>query len=165
MLSVPHRKKCFSLDRHVADVDNKSAGLILAPRVLPGFRYKLVFTGISMVDWILEQDFAFDRESAEELGRRLLLHGCFTHVTNEHHFYDEGYFYRFNNLNFLEERFRAIESDIARGQEYALTSSSAAADNLRSASTSIRHRTTTLNMDGRGGLRASPGRPFSNAVV
>lgn len=67
-------------------------------------KYKKVFTGKSLVDWIVEQGIKGDRNSAEMLGRTLLLRGAFGHVKGEHHFYDEGYFYRFGNLDGLQAR-------------------------------------------------------------
>jgi len=61
--------------------------------------YKKTFMGKQLVDWMLENGIAANRTMCVKLGRSLLLQGCFNHVKNEHHFYDNGYFYRFEDLD------------------------------------------------------------------
>eukprot|EP00040_Diaphanoeca_grandis_P016130 m.83098 g.83098 ORF g.83098 m.83098 type:complete len:821 (-) comp25594_c0_seq2:180-2642(-) len=68
-------------------------------------KYNKVFTGTQLVDWMLAQSLAGDRATSTRLCRILLLQGCFSHVTNEHHFYDSNYFYRFENLDSIMHKY------------------------------------------------------------
>lgn len=57
--------------------------------------YQDVFAGSDLVDWLLREGIAATREEGTEYGHSLLLGRVLTHVTNEHYFYDDRYFYRF----------------------------------------------------------------------
>ena len=57
--------------------------------------YQEVFIGSDFVDWLLEKGLVRTREDAVQYGHSLLLGRILTHVTNEHYFYDDNYFYRF----------------------------------------------------------------------
>ena len=54
-----------------------------------------MFTGSDMVDWLLEKQLVSTREEAIEYGHSLMLGRVIAHVSNEHYFHDEGYFYKF----------------------------------------------------------------------
>jgi len=57
--------------------------------------YANVFVGSEAIDFLLEQNFAANRQQALELGRRLQdQYKLFVHVTGEHQFKDEYIFYR-----------------------------------------------------------------------
>ena len=57
--------------------------------------YQGVFIGSDLVDWMLERGVVRTRECATHYRHTLLLGRVLTHVTNEHYFYDDKYFYRF----------------------------------------------------------------------
>jgi hypothetical protein len=57
--------------------------------------YQGVVVGSDLVDWLLEKGLVRTREDATQYGQSLLLGRVLTHVTHEHYFYDDNYFYRF----------------------------------------------------------------------
>ena len=68
--------------------------------IAPHFRfymkmYEGVFTGSDFVDWLVEKGLVRTREDGAQYGHSLLLGRVITHVTEEHYFYDDNYFYRF----------------------------------------------------------------------
>ncbi len=54
-----------------------------------------MFTGSDLVDWLLERNIVETREEAVQYGHSLMLGRVLAHVTQEHYFHDEPYFYRF----------------------------------------------------------------------
>lgn len=57
--------------------------------------YKKVFRGSDLVDWLLEVGLAEGRTEATNYATRLLIGRTLEHTHQEHHFHDNGYFYRF----------------------------------------------------------------------
>ena len=57
--------------------------------------YESVFTGSDLVDWLLEKNVVKTREDAVQYGYSLLQGRVLAHVSEEHYFHDEPYFYRF----------------------------------------------------------------------
>ena len=57
--------------------------------------FESVFTGSEFVDWMLEKHVVQTREEAVEYGHSLMIGKVIAHVTEEHYFHDEPYFYRF----------------------------------------------------------------------
>ena len=57
--------------------------------------YQGVFVGSDLVNWLLDKGLVRTREDATQYGHSLLAGRVLTHVTNEHYFYDDNYFYRF----------------------------------------------------------------------
>lgn len=58
-------------------------------------RFRSVFCGNELVDWLILVGLAHDRGEAIKYGRHLLLGRIIRHVDNEHHFFDLAYFYSF----------------------------------------------------------------------
>ncbi|XP_076756400.1 integral membrane protein GPR155 homolog anchor [Xylocopa sonorina] len=58
--------------------------------------YKGVFTGIDLVNWLLEAGIAQNREEAVEYGRSLLESRVLQHIDGTHHFCDQNLLYTFN---------------------------------------------------------------------
>ena len=58
-------------------------------------RYASVFTGSEFVDWLIERELVRSREEAVEYGHSLMLGRVIAHVSNEHYFHDDQYFYNF----------------------------------------------------------------------
>ena len=58
-------------------------------------KYESVFSGSELVDWLIERELVNSREEAVEYGHSLMLGRVIAHVTNEHYFHDENYFYKF----------------------------------------------------------------------
>ena len=57
--------------------------------------YKDVFTGIELIDFLLEKNLVEDRYGGLDFGRDLLIGDVIVHVSHEHHFHDCDFFYRF----------------------------------------------------------------------
>jgi len=57
------------------------------------------FTGTELVEWMLQQPVVSSREDAVSLGKILLAAGVIMHISQEHHFYDLDYRYRFQNFD------------------------------------------------------------------
>ena len=57
--------------------------------------YQSVFKGSDFVDWLMRHELAESREDAVHYGETLLEGHLIVHVSNEHHFHDEDYFYKF----------------------------------------------------------------------
>ena len=58
-------------------------------------KYESVFTGSELVDWLIERELVNSREEGIEYGHSLMLGRVIAHVSNEHYFHDEAYFYKF----------------------------------------------------------------------
>ena len=58
-------------------------------------RYRCVFRGCDLVDWLVEAGLCIDRTSAEEYASVLLEGRVLEHVQKRHYFYDLPYLYRF----------------------------------------------------------------------
>ena len=58
-------------------------------------RYKSVFRGDRLVNWLLEVGLATDRQAAVRYGNSLILGRVIYHVTQAHFFYDSPYLYQF----------------------------------------------------------------------
>ncbi|CAK9799087.1 Integral membrane protein GPR155 [Anthophora quadrimaculata] len=58
--------------------------------------YKGVFTGIDLVNWLLEVGIAQNREEAVQYGRNLLESRVLQHIDGTQHFYDQSLLYTFN---------------------------------------------------------------------
>ena len=56
--------------------------------------YENVFTGTELVNWLLSKQLANSREDAVSYGEILLQGQIIEHVTQEHYFHDENYFYQ-----------------------------------------------------------------------
>ncbi|ESO88023.1 hypothetical protein LOTGIDRAFT_126759 [Lottia gigantea] len=68
--------------------------------ILKNLRYRLrtyrdVFTGTDLCDWLIQVGLAHTRHEALEYGRHLIMGRILAHVTGEHFFHDQPYFYRF----------------------------------------------------------------------
>ena len=48
-----------------------------------------------MVDWLLDRGLSETREDAVQYGHSLMLGRVLAHVTEEHYFHDESYYYQF----------------------------------------------------------------------
>ncbi|XP_068750320.1 DEP domain-containing mTOR-interacting protein-like isoform X1 [Montipora capricornis] len=59
------------------------------------FVYRSCFTGLELVDWLIQNGEVPDRGQAVLLGRELLDQAIIKHVTDEFHFRDENIFYQF----------------------------------------------------------------------
>ena len=57
--------------------------------------YRDVFTGSTLIDYLMERGLAADRYRGLDFGRDLLMGDLIVHVSHEHHFHDCGYYYRF----------------------------------------------------------------------
>ncbi|XP_030849378.1 integral membrane protein GPR155 isoform X2 [Strongylocentrotus purpuratus] len=57
--------------------------------------YKKVFRGLDLVDWLLEVGLAVGRSEATNYATRLLIGRILEHTHQEHHFHDNGLFFRF----------------------------------------------------------------------
>ena len=57
--------------------------------------YESVFTGSDFVDWLVDNGLVRTRADGVQYGHHLLQGRVLTHVTEEHYFYDDSYFYRF----------------------------------------------------------------------
>ncbi|XP_064401866.1 lysosomal cholesterol signaling protein-like [Halichondria panicea] len=57
--------------------------------------YDTVFSGVDLVDWLVRKGVVKDREAGVQYGESLLVGRVVAHVSNEHYFHDEPYFYRF----------------------------------------------------------------------
>ena len=53
------------------------------------------FLGSELVEWLLQVGLASDRGEAVLYGARLQQGGVLQHITQEHHFQDDGLYYRF----------------------------------------------------------------------
>lgn len=58
-------------------------------------KYKSVFRGDRLVNWLLEVGLATDRQAAVHYGNCLILGRVICHVTQAHFFYDSPYLYQF----------------------------------------------------------------------
>lgn len=58
-------------------------------------KYKSVFRGDRLVNWLLEVGLATDRQAAVHYGNCLILGRVICHVTQAHFFYDSPYLYKF----------------------------------------------------------------------
>ena len=56
-----------------------------------------MFVGSELVDWLVDKGIVSTREDATEYGQSLLVGRVISHVSEEHYFHDEKYFYRFND--------------------------------------------------------------------
>src|SRR5699024_6213775 len=54
-----------------------------------------VFSGRRLIDWLLQKRLVTSREEGLEFGRRLLYGRVLEHITREHFFCDNTYYYRF----------------------------------------------------------------------
>lgn len=59
------------------------------------FMHRSCFTGLELVDWLIQNGDVSHRDQAVLLGRELLDQGIIKHVTDEFHFRDENIFYLF----------------------------------------------------------------------
>ena len=57
--------------------------------------YNSVFSGAEFVDWLVTKGITKNREDAVQYGHALMVGRVIAHVTDEHYFHDESYFYRF----------------------------------------------------------------------
>lgn len=57
--------------------------------------YSQCFIGRELVDWLIREKIAVNREMAVNIGQELKKDNFIQHVTGEHNFRDEGLFYRF----------------------------------------------------------------------
>ncbi|XP_071102549.1 lysosomal cholesterol signaling protein-like isoform X1 [Haliotis cracherodii] len=60
-------------------------------------KYRNVFIGHDLCDWLMKAGVCRDRGECVTYGRQLVLGRCIAHVTGEHHFHDLPYFYKFLN--------------------------------------------------------------------
>lgn len=58
-------------------------------------KYESVFTGVDLIDWLIEKKIVNSREEAVQYGHSLMLGRVIAHVTYEHYFHDDQYFYKF----------------------------------------------------------------------
>ena len=61
-------------------------------------KYESVFSGSELVDWLIARELVKSRDEAVDYGQSLLLGRVITHVTSEHNFHDDNYFYKFLSL-------------------------------------------------------------------
>jgi hypothetical protein len=66
--------------------------------------YKRCFVGKELIDWLVANNEATDRQEGLKIGRELLEAGVIHHVCDDHHFKDEHLFYRFRNDEETEEK-------------------------------------------------------------
>ena len=57
--------------------------------------YESVFIGGDFVEWLIGRGVVTTREAAVQYGLHLLQGRVITHVTEEHYFHDDTYFYKF----------------------------------------------------------------------
>ena len=57
--------------------------------------YDSVFTGIDLVDWLIDEGIVNSVDEAVDYGQTLLEGRVLVHVTREHNFHYESYFYKF----------------------------------------------------------------------
>eukprot|EP00937_MAST-01D_sp_MAST-1D-sp2_P002656 g2656.t1 len=62
-------------------------------------RYPDCMTGQDAVTWLVREHKAVSREEATQIGANMLFHNLLHHVTHEHSFQDDTYFYAFNREN------------------------------------------------------------------
>eukprot|EP00299_Pterocystis_sp_00344_P017627 c8831_g1_i1.p1 GENE.c8831_g1_i1~~c8831_g1_i1.p1 ORF type:complete len:520 (+),score=125.48 c8831_g1_i1:14-1573(+) len=67
---------------------------LIADRTYHLISFKKCFVGSEFVDWVIKERTVNDRPSAIVLGQQMLKEGHFHHVTSEHGFEDEYFFYR-----------------------------------------------------------------------
>ena len=60
-------------------------------------KYRDVFLGTELVDWLILVGLAHDRSQALRYGRYLLSGRLIRHVANEYHFHDQPFFYTFQS--------------------------------------------------------------------
>ncbi|EDQ88094.1 uncharacterized protein MONBRDRAFT_32997 [Monosiga brevicollis MX1] len=90
----------------LVDCDEIRHIIARASRDLPTLRryrlkaYRDVMRGSDFVTYLVRHGAARDREHATSIGRALLSSKVLAHVTNEHHFHDAPYFYRFSETTF-----------------------------------------------------------------
>lgn len=65
----------------------------LQAHLLRIFSYKDVLDGLEMVSYMVTNQVCATRMDAVCIGRALVACGVLNHVTREHHFHDEEYFY------------------------------------------------------------------------
>ncbi|EGD82905.1 hypothetical protein PTSG_03537 [Salpingoeca rosetta] len=59
-------------------------------------KYNGVLVGSELVTHLCDTKIASSKQHASRIGRALVAHGVLSHVTQEHHFHDAHYFYRWN---------------------------------------------------------------------
>ena len=57
--------------------------------------YQSVIVGTELVDWLILVGLAHDRSQGVRYGRHLLAGRIIRHISNDHHFHDQPYFYTF----------------------------------------------------------------------
>lgn len=57
--------------------------------------YDSVFTGIDMVEWLLNERIVNNVEEAVDYGQTLLEGRIVSHVSGEHNFHNDNYYYKF----------------------------------------------------------------------
>ncbi|KAJ6665731.1 hypothetical protein lerEdw1_002101 [Lerista edwardsae] len=76
---------------------------ILKVREENSIKYQRTFLGCEMVDWLIQEGEAVNRNEAIELCQTLLEHGIIQHVSAHNHFYDSSLLYQFR-INFRRRR-------------------------------------------------------------
>jgi len=61
-------------------------------------KYRSVFLGTELVDWLILVGLAHDRSQALRYGRYLLSGRLIRHIGNEYHFHDQPFFYTFQSI-------------------------------------------------------------------
>lgn len=104
IVAIPDREDLDEKTRHLCDQflryhkDNCIKDIV-SDKVFRLQRYKSVFTGQDMCNWLIEVGLARDRSEAVTYAQSLLIGQVLRHVTNEHHFHDMPYFYQFTDID------------------------------------------------------------------
>ena len=89
-------EKLDQMDLSIALAQSKSAkGFVRADRAYLGRNFPDCFIGHEAVDWLCAR-YLLSRQEAVTLGQSLLRLHVFRHVTDDHDFLDQHYFYRFS---------------------------------------------------------------------
>eukprot|EP01147_Barroeca_monosierra_P005481 gene5481-7181_t len=85
---------------HVQEILIEAKNVLVKPRQYRLRTYCDVIVGHELVTYLCEYGVAMSRKHAVTIGRALVAHGILVHVTQEHHFHDRHYFYKWNSARF-----------------------------------------------------------------